>query len=96
MAKVIWSELALDDLKNIYEYISNDSIYYAGRQIERIIERVEQLQNFPESGRIVPEFNKEILRELIEGNYRIVLQNRIEGPNWNCTCASFCQASYHR
>jgi len=79
MAKVIWSELALDDLKNIYEYISNDSIYYAGRQIERIIERVEQLQNFPESGRIVPEFNKEILRELIEGNYRIVY--RIESKD---------------
>ncbi len=72
MAKVIWTELALDDLKTIYEFISRDSIHYAGRQIEKIIGRAEQLEMFPASGRIVPEFNNELIRELIEGNYRIV------------------------
>ena len=72
MAKVIWTELSLADLRNIYEFISKDSIFYAARQIEKIVERVEQIENFPDSGRIVPEFNNNSLRELIEGNYRII------------------------
>ncbi|MCX6323321.1 MAG: type II toxin-antitoxin system RelE/ParE family toxin, partial [Sphingobacteriales bacterium] len=42
------------------------------RLVEKIIERVDQLQNFNKSGRVVPEFNSEAIRELIEGNYRIV------------------------
>lgn len=72
MVRIIWSDLALDDLRSIFEFISIDSVFYAGRQIHRLIERTDQLMEFPHSGRIVPEFNNESLRELIEGNYRIV------------------------
>lgn len=72
MVKIIWSDLALEDLRSIYEYISIDSAFYAGRHIDRLIERTDQLIEFPNSGRIVPEFNNESLRELIEGNYRVV------------------------
>jgi len=72
MAKLIWSELALEDLQSIHEYISKDSKRYADRFIEKIINRVDQLESFPKSGRIVPEFNSSLIRELIEGNYRIV------------------------
>lgn len=79
MAKVIWTEIALDDIKNIYEYISKDSKFYASKQIEKIINRIEQLENFPKSGRMVPEFENELIRELIEGNYRIIY--RIESDN---------------
>jgi toxin ParE1/3/4 len=72
MVKVIWTEFALEDLRLIHEYISKDSKIYADRFIEKIINRISQLENFPKSGRVVPEFEVEILRELIEGNYRIV------------------------
>ena len=72
MAKIIWSELALDDLKNIYDYISKDSIIYANRVIEKIILRIDQLENFPKSGRVVPELNNNSIRELIQNNYRII------------------------
>ncbi|MEY4658781.1 MAG: hypothetical protein RJB36_547 [Bacteroidota bacterium] len=72
MAKIIWSELALEDLKNIHDYISNDSIIYANRVIEKIILRIEQLENFPKSGRVVPELNNVSIRELIHDNYRII------------------------
>ena len=37
-----------------------------------MVSRVGQLETFPKSGRVVPEFNTETIRELIEGNYRIV------------------------
>lgn len=72
MVKVIWTEFAVEDLKSIHSYISKDSKVYADRFIEKIITRVEQLETYPQSGRVVPEFNNELLRELIEGSYRII------------------------
>ena len=33
---------------------------------------MEQVGQFPESGRIVPEIGDEVLREVVHGNYRIV------------------------
>ena len=72
MVKLVWTEIAIEDLKSIHEYISKDSKLYADRFVEKIINRVDQLENFPKSGRIVPEFNSVDIRELIEGNYRII------------------------
>jgi toxin ParE1/3/4 len=72
MVKVIWTEFAIEDLRSIHAYISQDSKVYADRFIEKIITRVEQLETYPQSGRVVPEFNVDSLRELIEGNYRII------------------------
>ena len=57
MVKVIWTEIAMEDLRTIHTYISKDSQHYADRFIEKIINRVAQLENFPKSGRIVPEFD---------------------------------------
>jgi plasmid stabilization system protein ParE len=31
MVKVVWTDLALEDLKSIHEYISKDSKFYADR-----------------------------------------------------------------
>ena len=72
MVKLFWTDIAIEDLKSIHEYISKDSKRYADRFIEKLIERVDQLEKFPKSGRIVPEFAVATTRELIEGNYRIV------------------------
>jgi addiction module RelE/StbE family toxin len=72
MVKIIWSNLALADLRSIHDFIANDSAYYAENQIDKIIERIGQLERFPSLGRVVPEFNSQSLRELIEGHYRIV------------------------
>ena len=72
MVKIIWTQLAIADLKNIHLYISAESNVYADRMIEKLIARVHQLVRFPELGRMVPEFRQKSIRELIEGNYRIV------------------------
>lgn len=72
MEKIEWSEIAIADLRSIYEYISRDSAFYADRVINRITGRIKQLEKFPQSGRIVPELNNEMIRELIEGSYSIV------------------------
>ena len=74
MVEIVWTEYAMEDLKLIHEYISKDSQVYADRQVDKIIKRVDQILSFPKSGRVVPEFDIEDLRELIEGNYRIIYQ----------------------
>ena len=68
MVEIIWSKSSVNDLDR---YISTDSVLYAKRFIDLLISRVEQLKDFPESGRVVPEKNNPKIRELIEGNYRI-------------------------
>ena len=40
----------------------------------RIVQAFEQLQDFPQSGRIMPELAREDVRELIQGAYRLVYQ----------------------
>ena len=72
MVKIIWTEFAIEDLRSIHSYISQDSKYYADKFIDKLISRIDQLELYPQSGRIVPEFQNESIRELIEGNYRII------------------------
>lgn len=72
MVKLIWTDLAMDDLKSIHDFIRLDSKVYAKRFVSKILRRAEQLQFQPQSGRIVPEFSNENIRELIEGSYRLV------------------------
>lgn len=71
MAKIVWTKKSISDLRAINVYISLDSKLYAIRFINKLILRVDQLMNFPESGRVVPEKEDPAIRELIEGNYRI-------------------------
>ena len=71
MAEINWTKKSLKDLHAINDYISLDSTFYAARFISKLIKRVDQLIEFPESGRMVPEKNTNEIRELIEGNYRI-------------------------
>ena len=72
MVEINWTELALQDIDNIAEFISKDSIKYAKIQVQLFFDRVKVLHSQPELGRIVPEIHKKKIRELIVGNYRIV------------------------
>lgn len=78
MAQISWTKKSLKDLKSINDYISLDSTFYAKRFIAKLINRVDQLIEFPESGREVPEKSDPEIRELIEGNYRIFYRLRKE------------------
>ncbi len=71
MAQVIWTKFALRDLDKIYDFIAIESVNYAQKTIEGFLNQVELLSHFPEVGRVIPEYLREDLREIIEGNYRI-------------------------
>jgi addiction module RelE/StbE family toxin len=72
MVRINWTFQAKDDLKGIAEYISKDSKRYAMLQVDRLKNRTEILKTLIRSGKIVPEINRENIRELNEGSYRIV------------------------
>jgi len=72
MAELIWSPAAAGDLEEICEYIEKDSEYYARVFAQQIVALIETIPDFPEAGRIVPEYQSNNLREILFQNYRIV------------------------
>lgn len=72
MVRLIWSPDAVDDLEAICDYFAKDSEHYARVFVQGAINAIERLKIFPESGRIVPEYNQKGIREIIFQNYRIV------------------------
>jgi len=72
MVQINWTFQSKDDLKSIAEYISKDSKKYARLQIQRIRQRTKILNSQIYSGKMVSEMDKQNIRELIEGNYRII------------------------
>jgi addiction module RelE/StbE family toxin len=74
MAKVIWTFQAMEDLADINHYLSQNSEKYADFIVTSILAVTEQLEQFPNSGRIVPEMRINSIRELIVSKYRIIYQ----------------------
>lgn len=72
MVKLVWLRTANNDLIQIYNYIYEDSIYYAVKTVNDIIKLVEKLKNLPYMGRKIPEYDEDSQRELIYKSYRII------------------------
>ena len=73
--KLTWSPLAIERVSEIAEYIAQDKPSAAQRWVDKIFNSVEKLSEFPESGRVVPELNNKMFREIISGNYRIIYKH---------------------
>jgi addiction module RelE/StbE family toxin len=72
MVEIRWTDFAIENLINIGDYIEQDSAKYAEIVVNKIFDATEILEQHPFAGRIVPEFSKEHIRELIYGSYRII------------------------
>ena len=70
--KVHWTDNAEHHLDAIHDYLAQNSPEYAKIVIDRLTRRSQQFNAFPLSGRIVPEFDIEQIREVMEGLYRII------------------------
>ncbi len=68
MAEIRWTHQAADDLESITEFISQDSPHYARLFALDVFAAVERLIHFPKLGRVVPEKDSPLIRELIMGN----------------------------
>ncbi len=72
MVRIRWLSEAKIDLKEIFDYISLDSKRYAKLQVNRIRKRTSILKSQPRVCKIVDEIEIPEIRELIQGNYRII------------------------
>lgn len=70
------AESAVDDLRSILAWHSSRQAPEVGtNMVVAIIEHVERLAAFPDSGRVVPEFETPWLREVQCPPYRIVYRH---------------------
>ncbi len=70
--KLIWSPAARDDLHDIVVFIARDNPNRAMSFGYELISETDRLQEFPNFGRIVPEYRSDDIRELLFRPYRIV------------------------
>jgi plasmid stabilization system protein ParE len=73
VVRVSFAESALRDLAGIQAWYADEGIPAVGeRLVAAIFERVQMLADHPDIGRVVPEFEQPVLRELIHPPFRIV------------------------
>lgn len=70
--KVLWTDSAVAQPQAIHDYLAQTSPDYAVRIVDRLTRRSIQIAAFPNSGRMVPEFERNEIREVIERRYRII------------------------
>jgi plasmid stabilization system protein ParE len=76
--KLIWAPSARLDLKELASYIAESRPEVSARFVKSVFNTIERLSAFPESGRIVPEFNDPNIREVIRKPCRIVYRIKAE------------------
>ena len=72
--KVIILPEAHADLRAIRERRAEWTEQSAEELAQALLARIRQIRDFPESGRIVPEFQVQYLRELLEQGHRIMYE----------------------
>jgi plasmid stabilization system protein ParE len=77
--KVEWTDTACGHLDAIHAYIAADSPTYAVRMVDRLTCRSWQIAEAPFSGRRVPEYDRDDVREMIEGPYRLIYRIKPDG-----------------
>ncbi|MCK9503721.1 MAG: type II toxin-antitoxin system RelE/ParE family toxin [Porticoccaceae bacterium] len=71
MAEVIWTEPALQELDAIAEYIALDHPAAASQLIQKVFDKIDRLEDFPQSGRIPSELPDSVYREVVVPPCRI-------------------------
>jgi toxin ParE1/3/4 len=73
--KVIYLEIAVDDLASIYRYISRDSIKYAKLEVKKIKAFCESLRSQPAKGRFYQTIKGKDIRSAVFRNYIVFYIN---------------------
>ena len=76
--RIEWSPKAAEDIETIALYISADSTAYAAAIVKKFLDTIRSLSRFPFSGRVVPEFDDENVREKIVHGYRIIYRIQVK------------------
>ena len=79
MARVVWTEPALDDLKRIIDYIALDKPSAAKGYAKEVFSKVTDLELFPKKGKEPEELKNTFYLEMVVKPSRIIY--RIEGED---------------
>ena len=74
--KVVLMPAAIRDLEEITRRLAKEDKDLARQFGDKLIDQTLPLAQFPEMGRVVPEFGELSIREIIHGRYRIVYRVR--------------------
>jgi toxin ParE1/3/4 len=74
--EIEWAESAVSSLLDAIEYVARDSPSYAAGLAVRAERVAASLDNFPERGRRVPEFDDPSVCELTVSSYRLIYRVR--------------------
>jgi len=70
--RVVWAPLALERAAEIARCIAADRPAGAARWIDRLVQIVATLRSQPRRGRRVPELDRDDVREVLHGEYRVI------------------------
>jgi plasmid stabilization system protein ParE len=76
--RVSWSPLADEQVDEVIAYIAADDRVAALAWLEELLERAASLVRFPDSGRAVPELQRDDMRELLVGSYRVIYRRKAD------------------
>ncbi len=71
---VKWTAHARKQLRQIHDYIAQDSPHYAKRVAQDLVRKRKTLDALPHIGRMVAELNVETVREVSLYSYRMIYQ----------------------
>ncbi len=75
-ASITFAVSAIKDLEDVQAFYLGDGAPDVGKRLTaEIVSKIERLGAHPLSGRVVPEFNVEHLREIISPPFRIVYRH---------------------
>ncbi len=72
--EVVWSPQSIEDIEHIGDFIADDNSERAITFVDELIDSVERLYGFPESGQIVEE--NPIFRQITHQRCRLIYQIR--------------------
>ena len=72
MARVTWTDQALDDLHAVCLLLARDAPRYAQVYAIQVFQAADSLAEFPRLGRVVPELDRNDIREVFVQRYRII------------------------
>lgn len=71
--RIAFAQSARNDLRDTTDWYASQDVPKVGRRLAmEVIDRVRQLEMFPDSGKVVPEFDTTWMRELEQPPFRIV------------------------
>lgn len=70
--KIVWAPLALERMEEAVRFVARDKPGAARRWAEQLLLRVDRLAEFPESGRVVPEIDRDDIREIVHASHRVI------------------------